>query len=98
MKNYTVTSPSLDGVISNDPLFFEGIQRPTIISMIKDSPNIPKGNIDLLEKYFNDIYNLFLKKLSTYTMTEKPDDQEALKLQALLQEIIKVKSLLVYNS
>ncbi len=98
MKNYSTKVPSIDGVLSDDLLYFEGIRRPTRISIIKDSPNISGDNLDLLEKYFNDIYNLFLKKLSAFAIGEKASDEEALKLQALLQELIKVKSLLVYNS
>lgn len=98
MKNYSTIVPSIDGVLSDDLLYFEGIRRPTRISIIKDSIDISGDNLDILEKYFNDIYNLFLKKLSAFALVESTTDEEALKLQALLQELIKVKSLLVYNS
>ena len=98
MKNYSTIVPSIDGVLSDDLLYFEGISRPTRISIIKDSLDISGDNLDILEKYFNDIYNLFLKKLSAFALVEGTTDEEALKLQALLQELIKVKSLLVYNS
>jgi hypothetical protein len=98
MKNYSTTMASIDSVLSDDLLYFEGIRRPTRISLIKDSPSISGDNLDILEKYFNDIHNLFLKKLSGFAISERTTDEESLKLQALLQELIKVKSLLVYNS
>lgn len=89
---------SIDGVLSDDLLYFEGIHRPTRISIIKDSVNITNENLNLLEKYFDDIHNLFLKKLASFVICEEISNEESLKLQALLQELIKVKSLLVYNS
>lgn len=96
MKTYSIISPSLDGVISDDHLYFEGINRPSQIYTIRDgeqtAPN--KDNIDVLEKYFNDIYNLFLRKLSTFAAFEHTNDEDVTKMQALLQELVKVKGLI----
>lgn len=94
MKTYNITSPSIDGVISSDYLYFEGVKRPSEIYTVRDQEMSYKDNIDVLEKYFNDIYNLFLRKLSSFAMFEYTNDEESLKMQALLQELIKVKKLI----
>jgi hypothetical protein len=94
MKIYNTISPSVEGVISNDLLYFEGVNRPSIIFTIRDQGFVSDDNIDILEKYFNDIYNLFLRKLSSFAMFEQTNDEESTKLQALLQELIKVKKLI----
>lgn len=44
-----------------------------------------------LEGYFNDLYVVFMKKLSCFVTATDPDQDEGLKLQALLQEMVKVK-------
>jgi hypothetical protein len=93
MKNYSITSPSIDGMISDDLLYFEGVNRPSIIFTVRDGGG-SLNDIELLEKYFNDIYNLFLRKLSNFAIFEKLDDDETMKLQALLQELIKVKKIM----
>lgn len=94
MKIYNTVSPSIEGVISNDLLYFEGVNRPPIIFTIRDQGFVSDDNIDILEKYFNDIYNLFLRKLSSFAMFEQTNEEESTKLQALLQELIKVKKLI----
>lgn len=100
MKTYSITPPSIEGMLSDDFLYFEGVTRPSIISVIRDAnyteiKEMDSGkNIEVLEKYFNDIYNLFLRKLSSFAMFEHASDEDAIKMQALLQELIKVKSLI----
>ncbi len=93
MKTYTI-SPSINGILSDDFLYFEGINRPAEFYCLRDGGQISDNNIDLLEKYFNDIYNLFLRKLSSFAMFENVDDENTIKLQALLQELIKVKKII----
>jgi hypothetical protein len=95
MKNYIINSPSLDGIISDDLLYFEGFRRPNTIFTVRDGAIPTADDIDLLEKYFNDIYNLFLRKLSAFAMFENTDEEETMKMQALLQELIKVKKMMV---
>ncbi len=94
MKTYMITSPSLDGVLSDDHLYFEGVIRPSKMFMIRDRGISSEDDISVLEKYFNDIYNLFLRKLSTFAIFEHTSDEESMKMQALLQEMIKVKRLI----
>ncbi len=95
MKTYTITLPSLDGLLSDDNLYFEGINRPSEVYRFRDGNESPEDMVVVLEKYFNDVYNLFLRKLSTYAMFDKTDLEEELKMQALLQELIKVKKLII---
>jgi hypothetical protein len=92
MRTYTITSPYIDGILSDDQIYFEGVNRPGEIYTIRDSGT--GYNIDILEKYFNDLYNLFLRKLSSFAMFENTDDEEVVKMQALLQELVKVKKMI----
>lgn len=94
MKTYTISSPYIDGVLSDDQLYFEGVSRPSEIYSIRDRGMTSYDDMDILEKYFNDIYNLFLRKLSSFAMFEHTTDEDAIKMQALLQELIKVKKLI----
>lgn len=94
-KNYNL--PTLSGIISNDYLFFEGVSRPQEFYLLRDGNNNRNDmGIDILvmEKYFNDLYNLFLRKICDFATRSKYSDEESLKLQALLQEMIKVKNLI----
>lgn len=94
MKTYSIIMPSLDGVLSDDELYFEGMRKPPALFAIRDGNSIEGHNIEILEKYFNDIYNLFIRKLSLFASYEMESDEESTKLQALLQEMIKVKGLI----
>ncbi len=94
MKTYVISSPSIDGILSDDYLYFEGVSRPADVYAVRDSGLNTQSNIEVLEKYFNDIYNLFLRKLSSFSMFDYIGDDEATKMQALLQELIKVKKLI----
>ncbi len=55
----------------------------------------------ILEQYFSDLYVLFTKKLATFateSADEGTDEQiKAIQLQAMLQEIIKVRRLILKN-
>lgn len=94
MKTYNTSYPSLSGILSDDLLYFEGVSRPSELFTVRDQGFVTEDNIDVLEKYFNDIYNLFLRKLSTFAMYEHTNEEEATKMQALLQELIKVKKII----
>jgi hypothetical protein len=98
--SYSLASPSLEGVLTHDSLQYDGIKRPVEVLRAMDGP-AGKGKRDrrtheskLLEQYFYDLYGVFMKKFSAYVMDTKPEEAEALKLQALLQEMIKIKRLL----
>ncbi len=103
IRDYQIVSPSLDGVISHDLLSYEGIVRPNEILRVLDGPS-SKGNGKkaprteeerrVLEAYFNDLYGVFMKKLSLFVTEPDIPHDEAIKLQALLQEMIKVRGLL----
>ncbi len=92
---YTI-SPSLSGVLSDDYLYFEGVRRPESFFMLRDGGEkiIETEDIVVLERYWNDMYNLFLRKLTQFAGSNPINDEESLKLQALLEEMIKVKKLI----
>jgi len=94
MKEYKINYPYLNGILSDDNLYFEGIQRPVEIYTIRDGDISSTDSSEVLERYFNDIYNLFLRKMSLFSVFEYTSNEEIVKLQALLQELIKVKELI----
>lgn len=94
MKDYNIISPFIDGILSDDYLYFEGICRPQEILRLRDSEELKYHSYEVLEKYFNDIYNLFLRKISLFSSFEYTSEEETIKLQALLQELIKVKKII----
>ncbi|MDP3962865.1 MAG: hypothetical protein Q8Q03_03300 [bacterium] len=94
MKTYSIVSPSLDGVLSDDYIYFEGVRRPLALFALRDGA-VPSGEeAVVLEKYFNDMYSLFLKKLTSFAGGESASEEDTLKLQGLLQELIKVKGII----
>ncbi len=94
MKTYSTISPSLTGVLSDDYLYFEGTERPEEYFMLRDGGEVSPENILSLERYFNDLYGLFLRKLTLFAGGGVINDDDSLKLQALLQEMIKVRNLI----
>jgi hypothetical protein len=116
MSSYTITSPSIDAILSDDNLYFEGIRRPLIAYSVRediarlvksgadaganrtsdtDMPNLDSHeHVAILERYASDLYSLFLKKLGAFFGDDTVSGESALKLQALLQEMIKVKGLI----
>ncbi len=100
MRDYQLISPSLEGVLSHSSLWYEGLNRPIEIMKILDGPASKRGRTKpsedeekVLEQYFQDLYGVFLKKLSTFALEAESSAEETIKLQALFQEMIKVKRL-----
>jgi len=110
MRDYQITSPSLAGVLNHDSVLYEGIRRPVELLRVLDGPasrGPRKGRADvrvvhgskdadrrILEQYSADLYGVFMKKLSIFMLGTETDSDESVKLQAMLQEMIKVKTLL----
>lgn len=99
VKTYDLVSPSLDGLLSDDALYFEGVSRPSAYYAFRDAPTaagLPAqaGDPIILERYWNDVYNLFLRKLASFASGAGAPHEDSVKLQALLQELVKVKELL----
>ncbi|MES3031590.1 MAG: hypothetical protein V4697_04250 [Patescibacteria group bacterium] len=95
MKYYTTTSPALEGIIADDPMYFEGVERPSALYTIRDGGRTSEDTIEVLSQYFHDLHMLFLKKLSVFVSFENASGEEdSLKLQALFQELVKVKGLI----
>jgi len=102
MKEYKVTSPSLDGLLAHESILYGGINRPTKILRIYDSP----ANTSLeysgnendkmeLERYFADLYGVFMKKFSHFVVDRDIYEDDTLTLLAMLQEMVKVKKILI---
>ena len=91
--------PSLDGILSHESLVYEGVERPIEILRAFDSPaadskiSHPAHEGKVLERYFYDLYGVFMKRLSQFVLESEPSDIETVNLQAMLQEMIKVKKL-----
>lgn len=66
----------------------------TFPNLLRDAPR--RENEAILERYFNDIYSIYLNKLSAYVLAATPERESSQRLRSLLEEIIKVKTLL-YN-
>lgn len=94
MKTYPIVPPSLDGMLSEDSIYFEGIKKPSALFILRDSGVGKEEDALIMERYFNDLYNLFLRKLTSFASDCPVSSEDSLKLQGLLQELIKVKGLI----
>lgn len=65
----------------------EKIKRP------EDRIRIEKEQ-EVLSDYFHDLYGIFMKKLSYFVVESETPADDTVKLQAMLQEMIKVKRLM----
>jgi len=102
MRDYHITSPSLEGILSHSSIEYEGIERPLEVLHVLDGPSSRGSKVittpeqhKILEEYFQDLYGTFLKKFSYFVVEGEYISEESLKLQAMLQEMIKVKKLMV---
>ena len=59
----------------------------------KDEASDPEKR-KIVERYFHDLYGVIMKKLSEFTMESEPPADLGIKIQAMIQELIKVKRLL----
>jgi hypothetical protein len=100
MRDYQLISPSLEGVLSHSTVLYEGVERPTEIMRIFDGPasrgarkQPTEAEEKILGQYFQDLYSIFMKKLAAFATEPDTGSEETIKLQALLQEMIKVKKM-----
>lgn len=101
VRDYALTSPSLDGILSHESPSYGGVQRPAVVNRIFDKPSGCRAidpdeleNRKVIENYFHDLYGIIIKRLSQFAIESEPTAEEAVKLQAMLQEFIKVKKLM----
>ena len=88
-------------VFTHDELVFEGIERPaTVLSFHEAGVGIGGNKINsaedilVLERYFSDLQNLFMKKLLAFASDTRVSSVESVKLRSLLDEMITVKELI----
>ena len=103
-----LVSPSLDGVLSHDSVAYEGVRRPVDVLRVLDGPArrgpnakgiigarpLTQDEREVLDNYFHDIHGVFMKKLAAFVMAASVKPDESLKLQALFQEMIKIKGMM----
>jgi hypothetical protein len=101
IRDYMFTSPSLDGILSHDSIVYEGLERPNEIIRAFDRPRnevqpeaVNPEQRQILQDYFNDLYGLFMRKMGQFIAESDISPDFELKIQAMLQELIKVKKLL----
>lgn len=85
--------PSLDGILAHTSISYGGLKRPPAVERIFDRPS-SKIDKKAVEAYFHDLYGVLMKRLSEYVVSATPPSDEGVKLQAMIQELTKVKSLL----
>lgn len=116
LREYRIASPSLEGILDDALLVYEGLKRPIELLRVLDGPaskgkgtdpeaGDAEGEIEndkeeivrrkyVLDQYFHDLYGIFMKKLSYFVVDSDVVSSETVKLQAMLQEMIKVKKLM----
>jgi hypothetical protein len=101
MQEYRISTPSIDGVLGSSHIVYGDIVRPLEILKVLDGPR-SKGGRDYIKTekdqklmliYFQDLQILLNKKLAEFISDASYDDTEAVKIQALVQELVKVKKL-----
>lgn len=107
MREYQVISPSLDGILNHSSIVYEGLYRPNEVLKLLDGPStrgkqrdshkkiVTKQEREIIQQYFQDLYSIFFKKFSNFTLTTTVSNEEYVMLLAMLQEMIKVKKLLL---
>lgn len=100
-REYTLASPSLEGVFQHESVSYAGLKRPLEVLRLLDGPSSKgvKPGYDaegqrVLNEYFHDLYGIFMKKLSHFAVASESAPEEDIKLQAMLQEMIKIKKLI----
>ena len=105
IRDYQLVSPSLEGVLSASSLTYEGIQRPAEVLRVLDGP-AARGSVRkhteqeqrVLQEYFQDLYGIFMKKFTHFVVQPEAAPTDTIKLQAMLQEMIKIKRLIQQGS
>jgi hypothetical protein len=102
MREYQIMSPSLEGVLQHYSVMYEGMKRPVEVLRALDGP-ARRGSKQpytaeeqkVLEEYFRDMHTVFLKQFSVFIGETYVTNDDTLRLQAVLQELIKVKKLIM---
>lgn len=100
MFEYQLVSPSLDGIIRHGSTIYGDVERPHDILRAFDRPlrnesaKLSDEDREALKHYFDDLYGVLMKKLSLFAVAADAGTDEPMKLQAMLQELIKVKRII----
>lgn len=111
MRDYQLISPSLDGILHHESMVYEGIRRPFELLRVMDGPaSLRKKNQPILnevvyteqenkiiQQYLYDLNVLFMKKFSQFMIESESKYDDSVKLQAMLQELVKIKGLMSHQ-
>lgn len=70
---------------------------PKITFIVQDTPPIAddwNASANLLERYYNDVYKLLFAELINFDRAQNVVRSDDLRLESLVRELVKVKSLL----
>lgn len=84
-------------LFSHDQIVFEGLVRPQSVLLFHEEGGVnyhKENEAAILERYFADIQNLFLRKFGAFAGSEEVSETDSYKLRSLLEEMIKVKVLM----
>lgn len=102
MRDYRLVSPSIDTILAHDSIAYGGIKRPVHLLRVYDNAaDMSLGEIgsyadkEELERYFTDLYGVFMKKFSQFVVDQEIFEEDTLTLLAMLQEMIKVKKIIL---
>ncbi len=102
MRDYRIISPSIDGILAHESIDYGGIKRPTKLLRVYDNPTETSleevgshGDREELERYFADLYGVFMKKFSHFVVDREIHNDDTVTLLAMLQEMIKVKHIIL---
>lgn len=102
MRDYQLISPSLEGVLNHYSVTYQGVKRPIEVLRALDGPARRDSRQPytaeeqrILEEYFRDIHTVFLKQFSAFIVETHVTIDDTLRLQAMLQELVKVKKLMM---
>ena len=95
IKQYRIKSTSnfLGDVFKEAP----GIARQYILGQDSFTGLLRESKVNdrtILEGYFNDIYKLFVRRLSSFECATLVNEEDTARLKSLLDEMIKIKGML----
>jgi hypothetical protein len=87
----------MKGIILGEEPTFEGVVRPQATLLMGENDAKSPEDIAVLERYFSDIANLFQKKFLVFSSEgdTSASGEDSAKLRSLLDEMVKVKTLIV---
>lgn len=105
MQSINLQSIQSSVLSGKSAMYFGGRKRPIEVLLLRDSGGdvryTSRHQSDdknaILQTYFNDVYNMFLSRLTALVVANKISEHDSDRIRALLNEMIKVKGLIERN-